>query len=211
MDISVFLGAPGSGKGTQAKRLSEEAAFKHLSTGDILRAEMAGGSDLGKEAKGFIDRGEYVPDGLMIELIKKTLGALPSQSRIILDGFPRTVAQCQALDQSPATRVNRAIFFQIPSSVLEERLTGRRICRKCGEPFHVKFMPSKQTGVCDKCGGELYQRSDDKEDVVKRRLEVFHASNDQLLSFYRDSNRLKDIDANQAVEKINATLVAMMS
>lgn len=211
MDISVFLGAPGSGKGTQAKRLSEEAAFKHLSTGDILRAEMAEGSELGKQAKGFIDRGEYVPDTLMIELIKKTLGALPSSSRIILDGFPRTVAQCQALDSSDATKVNRAIFFQMPSNVLEERLTGRRICRKCGEPFHVKFMPSKKDGVCDKCGGELYQRSDDKEDVVKRRLEVFNASNDQLLSYYRDSKRLQDINANQAVEKINANLVSLMS
>lgn len=211
MDISVFLGAPGSGKGTQAKRLSEEAAFKHLSTGDILRAEIVGNSELGAKAKGFIDRGEYVPDELMIELIKKTLGGLPSDTRIILDGFPRTVAQCQALDNSAATKVNRAIFFQIPSNVLEERLTGRRICRKCGEPFHVKFMPPQKVGVCDKCGGELYQRSDDKEDVVKRRLEVFHASNDQLLSYYRDSKRLKDIDANQAVEKINSNLVSLMS
>lgn len=211
MDISVFLGAPGSGKGTQAKRLAEDEGYRHLSTGDMLRAAITAGTDLGKRAKSFIDKGELVPDVVMIELIEETLGGLDGDDRIILDGFPRTGAQADALDKNDATRVSRAIYFKIPESTLVERLTGRRICKKCGEPFHVKFMPPKKDGVCDKCGGELYQRTDDQEGVVKRRLEVFQQSNDQLLSHYDSSKRLKEVNANQGVDTILSSLKALLN
>ena len=210
MDISVFLGAPGSGKGTQAKRLSQEQKFIHLSTGDMLRAAITAGSELGKKAKGFIDRGDLVPDSVMIELIENTLSELTPSSRVILDGFPRTVAQAEALDKNPRTMVKKALYFSIPETVLVERLTGRRICSKCGEPFHVKFMPPKRDGICDKCGGSLLQRSDDLEDVVKRRLVVFQQSNQQLLDYYKGSSRLNEFNANQGVDSIQNNLLSML-
>lgn len=211
MDIFVFLGAPGSGKGTQAKRLSVHAGFHHLSTGDILRAAIASGTALGTKAKGIIDSGELVPDSVMIELIGTTLASLPPKSRVILDGFPRTVAQAEALDSDPAMRVNRAVYFDIPEEELILRLTGRRICVQCGEPFHVVFMRPQKEGICDRCGGSLYQRSDDKGDVVKRRLEVFAATNDRLLEFYRGSQRLETIDADQPADQIQLNLSELCS
>lgn len=210
MNISVFLGAPGSGKGTQAKRLMQAQGFQHLSTGDILRAAIAAGTDVGKKAKSFIDKGDLVPDGVMIELIRVALSPLSPDSRIILDGFPRTVAQAEALDNDPKTRVSKAIYFKIPESVLVDRLTGRRVCAKCGEPYHIHFMPPKKASVCDKCGGELLQRSDDREDVVKRRLSVFQQSNGPLLEYYSKSSRQVQLDADRDVEKVQTELGALL-
>lgn len=210
MNITVFLGAPGSGKGTQAKRLAESKGFRHFSTGDMLREAIKAGTEVGRRAKSFIDKGELVPDATMIEIIESALAALPKQARVLLDGFPRTVPQAEALDKKPSTQVNRAIYFMIPEAQLIQRLTGRRVCEKCGEPFHVLNLPPKVAGICDKCGGKLMQRSDDAEDVVRRRLQVFAGQNDQLLSYYSQAAKLSKLDADKPVETIQNDLMRLL-
>lgn len=207
MDLSVFLGAPGSGKGTQAKRLAQTYGFHHFSTGDMLRSAIVGNTPVGISAKKFMDNGELVPDEVMIRLIEGALSPLKPSSKILLDGFPRTVPQAEALDKQAHTQVRQAIFFQIPESVLISRLTGRRTCQKCGEPYHVLFLPPQKENVCDRCGGPLIQRSDDKEEVVGRRLQVFNQQNAALLDYYRAKNKLSQCDANQSVDAIYQKLL----
>jgi adenylate kinase len=210
--ITVFLGAPGSGKGTQAKRLAEDGLVHHFSTGDMLRAAIAAGSEIGLKAKVYIDKGELLPDDVMIELINKALKPLPDSSKVILDGFPRTVAQAEALDKSPRSRVSEAIMFEIPEEILVKRLTGRRVCKKCGSSFHVEFMPFEPGKSCQDCKGEfLYQRTDDSADVVGRRLSIFKTQNEGLLSYYSRVGNLKKIDANKQVDLIQKSLVDLMS
>jgi adenylate kinase len=210
--ITVFLGAPGSGKGTQAKRLAEDGAVHHFSTGDMLRAAIGEVSDVGLKAKAFIDKGELVPDDVMIELINKALKPLPDSARVILDGFPRTVAQAEALDKSPRSRVSQAIMFEIPEEILVKRLTGRRVCKKCGSSFHVEFMPFEPGKSCQDCNGEfLYQRTDDSADVVGKRLTIFKTQNEGLLSYYSRVGKLKKLDANMQVDLIQKSLVDLMS
>jgi len=211
MNITVFLGAPGSGKGTQAKRLAESKKFIHLSTGDRLREAMQKGDDLGKRAKIFVDRGELVPDSIMIDLIDDCLTKFPLQARVLLDGFPRTLAQAKALDNNPATRVERAINFVVPEEALVARLTGRRICEKCGEPFHVEFVPPRKDNVCDKCGGKLYQRADDKREVVTKRLEVYRNLTEPLLSYYQSGNKLAELNGNKPAEVIQQDLTRLLN
>lgn len=211
MRIAVFLGAPGSGKGTQAKSLAESAGFVHLSSGDVLRQAVREGTELGLQAKVLMDRGEYVPDDLMIALISGELKKLPSSKTVILDGFPRTLAQAEALDKDTVTRVDRAIFFEVDGEALVERLTGRRTCEKCGQPYHVKFLPPKTEGKCDRCGGALKQRSDDTEAVVRKRLEVFNRENDRLLDYYRQNYRLRSLDASGAVAGVSHELGKLLS
>jgi adenylate kinase len=207
VDITVFLGAPGSGKGTQAKILAKEHGFKHLSTGDMLRAAIQAGTEIGLKAKNFIDGGDLVPDAVMIELIEKTLSGLPSNAKIILDGFPRTVAQAEALDKNTRTSVKRALSFEVPSHLLMARLTGRRVCSKCGQPYHIYFMPPTKEDVCDACGGPLLHRADDTEEVVKHRLEVFEKQTQPLLDFYRVAHKLQKVNANDEVDTLQAELL----
>jgi adenylate kinase len=211
VDITVFLGAPGSGKGTQAKLLSQNAGFRHFSTGDMLRASIQSGSEVGLKAKQFIDRGELVPDAVMIELIESALNGLGDDAKVILDGFPRTHRQAMALDSSAKTSVTRAIYFLVPEKMLVDRLTGRRICEKCGQPFHVLFLPPKKMGVCDRCGGNLIQRPDDSESVVRRRLEVFAEQNDQLLDYYGRAKKLREINADSPVDSLGRQLLELLS
>ncbi len=206
MDITVFLGAPGSGKGTQAKILSKGHGYKHLSTGDMLRAAIQAGTELGKKAEGVIQAGNLVPDSIMIELIQGTLAKLDSDAKVILDGFPRTVAQGEALDENRDTRVDRAVYFELPTPLLIQRLTGRRICEKCGQPFHTLFVPPKKDMTCDLCGGALLQRPDDTEEVVKRRLEVFSSQTQPLLDFFTRSGRLVKINGDVEVALLQTTL-----
>jgi adenylate kinase len=206
VDITVFLGAPGSGKGTQAKILAKGHGYQHLSTGDMLRAAIQAGTELGKKAEGVIHAGNLVPDSIMIELIQRTLAHLDGNSNVILDGFPRTVAQGEALDESRATRVDRAVYFELPMPLLVQRLTGRRICEKCGQPFHILFVPPKDENICDLCGGALLQRPDDTEDVVKRRLEVFSSQTQPLLDFFTRSGRLVKINGDMEVSLLQTTL-----
>lgn len=210
MRITVFLGAPGSGKGTQAKKLCQEHGFVHLSTGDMLRLAIKEGTPLGKEAKTFMDKGELVPDLTVIGLIRETLSELNPKQHILLDGFPRTVAQAEALNSNSATQVEQAVLFEIPDSVLIDRLTGRRVCKQCGQPFHIKHIRPKKDGVCDLCGGEVVQRSDDSEDVVRRRLDVFHSQNKGLVEFYSQKNKLQRINVNQSAESVQKILMELL-
>ncbi|MCB0405988.1 MAG: nucleoside monophosphate kinase [Bdellovibrionales bacterium] len=207
MQIAVLLGAPGSGKGTQAKRLTD-VGFKHYSTGDMLRAAIKAGTQLGEKARAFMDKGELVPDPIMIDLIADTFSKLPTDSRILLDGFPRTVPQAEALDANPTTQVGLALNFDLPESLLVERLTGRRTCQECGATYHIKFIPPKVSGVCDRCGSKaLMQRSDDTEEVVRRRLSVFNKQNAGLLDYYRKKSVLVTVRADQPPAAIQTELL----
>lgn len=208
--ITVFLGAPGSGKGTQAKKLSQNDKFVHLSTGDLLRNAIQEGTRLGKVAKTFMDKGELVPDSTVIGLIQETLSHLKPEQHVILDGFPRTVAQAEALNADKSTQVNEAISFEIPDSILIERLTGRRVCRQCGQPFHMKYIRPKKEGICDLCGGEVVQRSDDNESVVRRRLEVFHSQNKGLVDYYSDKGKLIKINGDQPADSVQNKLMELL-
>lgn len=210
MDITVFLGAPGSGKGTQAKRLAQRAGFVHFSTGDMLRAAIKAGDPVGLKAKQSIDRGELVADDVMIALIEKALTPLSPKSRVILDGFPRTVAQASALDAKPSTRVAHAVYFVLNEDKLIERLTGRRICSQCGESYHVRHLRSKVEGRCERCGGDLVQRSDDSEEVVRHRLKVFVSQNTKLLEYYGAAKRLQELNADAPVETIQNSLLKIL-
>ena len=211
MDISVFLGAPGSGKGTQAKSISGKGKFVHFSTGDMLRSAISEGSEVGKKAKTFIDRGDLVPDGTMIELIEDALSKLSPEKRVILDGFPRTTKQAEALESHNKTSVDRAIYFNVPESDLVKRLTGRRTCKKCGASYHIEFVPPKKDGECDYCGGtELLQRPDDKAEVVTKRLEVYREQTEPLLNYYRESKKLREVDANRPIKELGSELTKIL-
>ncbi len=209
--VTVLLGAPGSGKGTQAKRLAQHHSFVHLSTGDMLRTAIKAGTTLGNEAKVFMDRGELVSDATMIGLISETVCSLPQKSKVLLDGFPRTLPQAEALSKTASSPVGKVIFFQVPEKELIRRLTGRRVCSKCGASFHLISLPPKKDGICDSCGGALLQRPDDSEGVVQKRLAIFVAQNSQLLDFYRKQAKLVEIDANQPVEELQASLLKILS
>lgn len=211
MEITVFLGAPGSGKGTQAKKLCQSDSFVHLSTGDILRNAIKEGTPLGNEAKKFMDKGELVPDLTVIGLIHEALSHVRQNQHVILDGFPRTVPQALALNSNDKTKVGRAIFFEIPDSVLVERLTGRRVCKGCGHPYHITHFPPKKEGVCDSCGNEVVQRSDDKEEVVKKRLQVFHTQNQGLVDFYSHQKNLKTVNAHKNAEQVQDELKRLLN
>ncbi len=206
MKIAVLLGAPGTGKGTQAKRLIP-FGFKHYSTGDMLRQAIKEGSALGKEADRIIHKGELVPDPLMIQLIETTFAPLPKDTKVLLDGFPRTVPQAEALDNKPNTRVALALNFKVPEGHLIKRLTGRRTCKNCGSTFHVDFMAPQKEGRCDKCGSELVQREDDKAGVVQKRLDVFYKQTAPLIEYYNKQGVLKHINADREADEVEAELL----
>jgi adenylate kinase len=200
--ILVFLGPPGAGKGTQAKLLSQRMGFLHLSTGDLLREAVKNQTPLGKKAKEYMDRGELVPDGLIVQLIEETM---PKDGNVILDGFPRTVNQALALEEmlkGKGEKISKVLFFDVPDEVIIDRLSGRRVCSKCGAVYHVKYNPPKVEGVCDLCGGSLVQRDDDREEVVKKRLEVYRKQTQPLIEFYQDRGIIYRLDAGKAVEEL---------
>jgi adenylate kinase len=200
--ILVFLGPPGAGKGTQAKLLSQRMGFLHLSTGDLLREAVKNQTPLGKKAKEYMDRGELVPDELIVQLIEETM---PKDGNVILDGFPRTVNQALALEEmlkGKGEKISKVLFFDVPDEVIIDRLSGRRVCSKCGAVYHVKYNQPKIEGVCDLCGGSLVQRDDDKEDVVKKRLEVYRKQTQPLIEFYQDRGIIYRLDAEKGVEEL---------
>ncbi len=202
----VLLGPPGAGKGTQAKRLSEELGYVHISTGDLLREAVRKGTPLGKKAKEYMERGELVPDDLIIALIEEVM---PESGGVIFDGFPRTIPQAEALDrmlEGRNRRVDLAILFDLPDVVIVERLSGRRSCPECGAVYHMKYNPPKRDEVCDRCGSKLIQREDDREDVVRERLRVYRTQTAPLIDYYREKGILITLDASGSIEDVYSRL-----
>ncbi|RLF14329.1 MAG: adenylate kinase [Thermoprotei archaeon] len=196
----VFLGPPGVGKGTYAKELSKRYNIPHISTGDIFREEIRKGTELGKKVKSYVERGELVPDEIVIEVVRKRLSQDDCKRGFILDGFPRTINQAIALDS--IVKVDLVFNFVAPKSVIIERLSGRRICQKCGAIYHIKFNPPKRPGICDKCGGPLYQREDDKPEVIEERLRVYEKQTAPIVDYYRKKGILVEVDASRNMEEV---------
>ncbi|MCS7149884.1 MAG: adenylate kinase [Caldimicrobium sp.] len=209
----VFLGPPGAGKGTQAKILIERYGIPQISTGDMLREHRAKGTDLGKKAQEYMDKGQLVPDEIILGMVKERLAQSDCAKGFILDGFPRTVAQAEALDKILAElgrKLNFALALVVPDELLVERLTGRRTCKSCGMMYHIKYKPPKDDGKCDVCGGELYQRPDDNEETVRNRLKVYHESTAPLISYYSQKGILKELDGSKSIEEITQELIAIL-
>lgn len=209
----VFLGPPGAGKGTQAKILIEKYGIPQISTGDMLREHRAKGTELGKRAQEYMDKGQLVPDEIILDMVKERLAQPDCAKGFILDGFPRTVAQAEALDKILSEmnkKLDFALALVVPDELLVERLTGRRTCKNCGMMFHVKYKPPKVEGKCDVCGGELYQRPDDNEETVRNRLKVYHESTAPLIDYYKKKGILKEIDGSKSIEEITAQLISIL-
>ena len=201
----VLLGPPGAGKGTQAKLLQDEFGACQISTGDILRKAVAERTPLGKEASEYINRGALVPDDVIVNLVAERLQQPDCQKGFILDGFPRTIPQAQSLDailKAMGLGLNGVLSVQVPEDVIIERLAGRRTCRSCGALSHVVFNPPKKAGVCDRCGGELYQRDDDREETIANRLKVYEKQTAPLANYYRERGLLREIDGVGEVHDI---------
>ena len=196
----IFLGPPGAGKGTLAGRAVDILKLPHISTGAIFRAALAAGTPLGLKVKSIMDAGKLVDDETTIELVKERLAMDDVKGGYILDGFPRTIPQAEALAEFSA--VEKVVNFDIPDSLILERLGGRRVCRKCGYNFHKIFDKPKNDNVCDHCGGEVYTRDDDKEEAIQKRLEVYRVQTAPLINFYRGKGILVDVDARPAVDKV---------
>ena len=201
----VLLGAPGAGKGTQAKKLIDKYGIPQISTGDILRAAVAEGTPLGKEAKAVMDKGELVPDSVVLGLVEERLQQDDCKKGYILDGFPRNTAQAEALDgilEKLGMGLSAAISVDVPSGDLMKRLTGRRTCKGCGQMYNIHFSASAKEGTCDKCSGELYQRDDDKEETIKKRLEVYEAQTAPLIDYYGNKGILKSVAGTGSIDEI---------
>lgn len=209
----VLLGAPGAGKGTQARLLSEEYGIPQVSTGDMLRAAVKAGTPLGLEAKRYMDAGNLVPDEVICGLIRERLGEPDARHGFLLDGFPRTEAQAESLDamlSAIGQDLQVAIDVVVPEEDLVQRLSGRRVCRECGASFHIEFNPSKKGAACDLCGGELYQRADDSADTVRNRLQVYHAQTAPISARYERAGLLRRLDGNRAMDEVRAELAAIL-
>lgn len=201
----IFLGPPGAGKGTQARRLAEERGIPQIATGDMLREALAKGTRLGLEAKAYMDRGALVPDDVVVQLVAERLEANDAKRGFVLDGFPRTVGQAEALERLLRDRdlaVERVIFFEVSESELLRRLTGRRVCGQCGTTYHIAFSPPTRAGRCDRCQKELDQREDDSEATVRRRLEVYAAQTTPLLEYYRSRDLLTTVRGDGTLEQV---------
>jgi adenylate kinase len=206
----AFLGPPGAGKGTQARDLAREWSALHLATGDMLREALAAGTALGLEAKRYMDQGALVPDDVIIRMVAERLSGAGAGG-FILDGFPRTIAQAEALARllkDLGQTLDVVVYFDVSEPELLRRLTGRRVCRACGHTYHLTSSPPKRAGVCDACGGELYQREDDGEATVRKRLEVFRRQTEPLLDYYRQRNLLAPVSGEGPVTSIRDTVRA---
>ena len=205
----VFMGPPGAGKGTQAEKIIEKYQIPHISTGDMFRKAIKDQTELGMEAKRYMDQGALVPDHVTIGIVKDRLSESDCKSGFLLDGFPRTVDQAKALDEiltSLDSKIDYVINIDVDLDILKERLTGRRICRSCGATYHMIFNPPAVAGTCDKCGGELYQRKDDNEETVGNRLDVYVSQTKPLLDYYSLAGNLVNINGQQSIDLVFAEI-----
>ncbi len=210
----ILLGPPGAGKGTQSVVLAREFKIPHISTGDILREAVKEGLPLGLKAKSYMDKGELVPDEVVTGIVVEALKKQDAKNGYILDGFPRTLKQANDLDESlskSGASMDMVLYFETSEKTAIERLTGRRVCKKCGFNFHVKNIPPKEAGVCDKCGGELYQRPDDKEDTVRNRLKVYETRTKPLIEYYTKKGVLKKVSGDLGVDELFKALSKMFA
>ncbi|GAM14792.1 MULTISPECIES: adenylate kinase [Mesobacillus] len=209
----VLMGLPGAGKGTQADKIVGKYNIPHISTGDMFRAAIKEGTELGLQAKSFMDKGELVPDEVTIGIVRERLSKADCENGFLLDGFPRTVAQAEALDTMLADlgkKIDFVINIDVDQSILMERLTGRRICKNCGATYHLVFNPPAKEGVCDRCGGELYQRADDNAETVQNRLDVNVQQTKPLLNFYEDKGYLRNINGQQDIDVVFADIEELL-
>lgn len=209
----LIMGPPGAGKGTQSAHLVAAYGLRHVATGDLLRSAVAAGSELGVLAQGFMEAGQLVPDEVTIGLLRELVGALAPGEGVLLDGFPRTVAQAEALEQmlgQLGRSVDVALDIRVPDDVLITRLSGRWICRTCGTPYNIASHPPQVDGVCDSCDGELYQRADDTAEAVSKRLQVYADQTAPVSDWYAQRNVLATIDGDQQADKVQAALDAAM-
>lgn len=201
----VLLGAPGAGKGTQASRISEKYGIPHISTGDIFRANIKNQTPIGVLAKSYIDKGQLVPDEVTFEIVKNRLQEEDCLNGYLLDGFPRNLFQAEKLDE--ISKIDCVINIDVDLDILCDRITGRRICSKCGESYHISYLNGDK---CPKCGGELYQRADDNEETVKNRLDVYNSQTQPLIEYYTNKGILKNVDGNQEVSKVFDEVVKVL-
>jgi adenylate kinase len=209
----ILVGPPGAGKGTQAVALAAHYKIPHISTGDIFRANLKNGTELGKQAQSYMDRGELVPDSVTNEMVKDRLGNSDVINGFLLDGFPRNTNQAQVLDAILSEKkmpLDAALELSIDNSEIIRRLSGRRTCRNCSATFHEDFEKPKVDGVCDKCGGELYQREDDKVEVITRRLEIYSQQTEPIISYYKKAGILKNMSAVGDVPEITQKVIALL-
>ena len=209
----IMLGAPGAGKGTQAKQIAAKFSIPHISTGDIFRANIKENTELGKKAKEYMDQGMLVPDSLTLELIMDRFTNADCANGYVLDGFPRTIPQAEALTKALADKndaVDYAINVDVPDEAIVTRMSGRRACLACGGTYHIKFNPTKVEGICDACGGELVLRADDKPETVQKRLDVYHEQTQPLIDYYQTQNILKEVDGTLPLEDVFSAIIAIL-
>ena len=202
----ILLGAPGAGKGTQAELLTEQLHIPSISTGNMLREAIANGSDLGKQVKQFMDEGSLVPDELVLSIVAERTARDDCANGFILDGVPRTLAQAEAL-QAKGVRIDHVVSIELSDDVIESRMTGRRVCTKCGASYHIVANPPKLDGICDQCGAQVTTRKDDTPETVRHRLEVYHASTEVLKDYYRAQGKLRLVEGNQSIKDANRDIL----
>ena len=208
----ILFGAPGAGKGTQSELLIKRKEMTQISTGDLFRAAIKGKTDLGVKAQSFIEKGELVPDSITIGMVEEVLAK--GVKNFILDGFPRTVAQAQALDELLSKMhltIGKAIFLEVPMKILMDRLTGRRVCKNCGAVYHIVSKPTKTAGVCDNCGGEVIQRNDDKAEVIGTRLKAYEEFTSPLKDFYKKAGKFTEVDGDRETEEVYKEIEKIVS
>ena len=209
----IMLGAPGAGKGTQAKKIADKYQVPHISTGDIFRANIKNGTELGMKAKTYMDQGLLVPDELVVDLVVDRLAQEDCVNGCVLDGFPRTIPQAECLDAALAEKgeaIDYAIDVDVPDENIINRMSGRRACVACGATYHIVHIPTKVEGVCDRCGESLILRDDDKPETVKKRLDVYHAQTQPLIDYYTSKNVLKSVDGTQDMEDVFQAIVDIL-
>jgi adenylate kinase len=207
----ILLGPPGAGKGTQAQKVTEHTGLVHVASGDLFRAALRDGTELGQRAKSYMDKGELVPDNIVIDMILERISQPDCQQGVLFDGFPRTKEQAEALEQALQARgagIDTVLYFNVPDEVLVKRVSGRLLCRNCGAVYNIYFNPPKNEGVCEVCGStDLYQRSDDNEETVRNRLQVYHQQTAPLVEYYKTQGKLREIDGDQDMAAVEEAML----